>query len=239
MERRYHRGGGTTGHRWACCIGGYLERDDCWTWLSSRDVRVSSLVAQAAMSVKQPFRGVSAAHLVFQVSVATCCLENTAGFCMLTWTQALAFKDVRSPGIFIYRCEALACDEPTGHILAEFRCNHAPVTRHIFCLLRCISGASCLPGEAAPGCQQLSASAAVPSPGDGELGVPRGTCDVPAARAAVIRGQAEEGARLLRWSAPCRAFATWLNTPVRSQRGSGDVPLHKGTLGRTSTVWFF
>lgn len=160
------------------------------------------------MSVKQPFRGVSAAHLVFQVSVATWCLENTAGFCMLTWTQALAFKDVRSPGIFIYRCEALACDEPAGHILAEFRCNHAPVTRHIFCLLRCISGASCPPGEAAAGCQQLSASAAAspepasaqPSPGDGdgELGVPRGTCDVPAARAAVIRGQAEEGARLLR-----------------------------------------
>lgn len=63
---RYHRGGDTNGEEvppWrryyraplSLLHGGCLERDDCWTWLSSGDVRVSSLLAQAAMSVKQPF----------------------------------------------------------------------------------------------------------------------------------------------------------------------------------------
>lgn len=85
---------------------------------------------------KKAFRGVSAAYLVFPVFVVTCGLENTAGLCMLAWTQAFASEHVKSPGTSIYHCEAFVCNEPAGHSLAVFCCNHMPLMRNIFHLLK-------------------------------------------------------------------------------------------------------
>lgn len=203
-----------------------------WEWVSNR-----------------PFWGVSAVHLIFQVSTATCLLENTAGLCMLTWIQVFASKQIKSSGSFIYRCETFVHNEPAGHSLAVFCCDHTPVIRIIFHLLKYVPGASCPPGEAAAGCQKLSAS-----PADSSEVVLAQSLPIAGGRNA--EGSPKDVMMLLlralgwcgvKWRRDCACWSeeqcatcllTWVNTMVHSQQGSREVPPYKGTLRGVSTVWF-
>lgn len=109
------------------------------SWLSSEYVSISSLLAQFAVSVKKTFWDVSAAHLIFQVSIAFGHLENTAVLCMVAQAQGFASEHVKSPDSYLWLwgfCLSWPCRAQLSCVSLQPRAHN----ERIFILLESILG---------------------------------------------------------------------------------------------------